>query len=315
MHLEQTVKVLQRRRGAFIAVANVGQVHLLGAATKDGLFLRGHHAVTNQLLEQRQHKLRLADDRIALVTVGTVHVQRVDVGIGRSRNADHLAAEGFGQIAELRLRVENENVILGGKRNLHDFFLGAHALAGTGHAQTETVAVEQQAAIRHDHVLADGVLPVVQTVRLHDFLCAERNQHGGAFGGKGSQGLDFPQPVRQHGVQPVLLLPAQRGKLAQVLTRRGVERFGVAVKLLLIVCQMHKRHQPEHHSLVAGGQVVQHFFGFLALQLHIVWNRGSKIVVGVLAALPVGDIRFHAQQCTLQLAGGLIRRHRQDVDG
>ena len=47
-----------------------------------------------------------------------------------------------GYIAELRLRVENENVILGGERDLHDFFLGAHALAGAGHAQTEAVAVE-----------------------------------------------------------------------------------------------------------------------------------------------------------------------------
>ena len=127
--------------------------------------------------------------------------------------------------------------------------------------------------------------------------------------------MDFPQPVRQHRVQPVLLLPAQRGKLAQVLTRRGVERFGVAVELLFAVSQMHQRHQPEHHSLVAGGQVVQHFLGFLALQFHIVRNGRGKIVVGVLAALPVGDIRFHAQQCTLQLAGGLIRRHRQDVNG
>ena len=143
----------------------------------------------------------------------------------------------------------------------------------------------------------------------------ERNQYGGAFGGKGSQGLDFPQPVRQHRVQPVLLLPAQRGKLAQVLTRRGVERFGVAVELLFAVSQMHQRHQPEHHSLVAGGQVVQHFFGFLALEFHIVRNCRGKIVVGVLAALPVGDIRLHAQQCTLQLAGSFVRRHRQDIDG
>ena len=98
-------KVLQRRRCAFIAVANVGQVHLLGAATEDGLFFRCHHAVTNQLLEQRQHKLRLLTIGVALIAVGAIHVQRVDVGIGRSRNADHLAAKGFGQIAELRLRV------------------------------------------------------------------------------------------------------------------------------------------------------------------------------------------------------------------
>ena len=78
-----------------------------------------------------------------------------------------------------------------------------------------------------------------------------------------------------------------------MLARRGVERFGVAVKLLLIVRQMHQRHQPEHHPLVAGGQVVQHLLCFLALQLHVVRNRRGKIVVGILAALPIGDIRFY----------------------
>ena len=101
LHLEQTVKVLQRGRRAFVAVADVGQVHLLGAATEDGLFFRGHHAVTDELLEQRQHKLRLADDGVALVAVGAIHVQRVDVGVGCGRDADDLAAEGFGQITEL----------------------------------------------------------------------------------------------------------------------------------------------------------------------------------------------------------------------
>jgi len=127
--------------------------------------------------------------------------------------------------------------------------------------------------------------------------------------------LNFPQTVRQHRVQSVLLLPAQRGKLAQVLTRRRVERFGVAVELFLAVSQMHQRHQPEHHALVAGSQIVQHFLGFLALQLHVIRNRGGKIVVGVLAALPVSHICFHAQQRALQLAGGFVCRHRQDVDG
>ena len=214
------------------------------------------------------------------------------MGVGRGRDADDFTAKGFGQIAELRLRVEDEDVILCRERNLHNFFLGAHALAGTGHAQTETVSVQQQAAVCHDHVLADGVLSVVQTIRLHNFLRAKRNQHGGAFGGKGSQGLDFPQTIRQHRVQPVLLLPAQRRKLAQVLAGCRVERFGVAVELLFAVGQMHQRHQPEHHALVAGRQIVQHLLGFLALQLHVVRNRRGKIVVGILAALPVGDVRL-----------------------
>ena len=77
---------------------------------------------------------------------------------------------------------------------MNDLFLGAHTLAGAGNAQAEAVAVEQQPSIRYDHVLADGVLPVVQTVRLHDFLRAERNQHSGAFGGECAQGLDFRSP-------------------------------------------------------------------------------------------------------------------------
>ena len=105
--------------------------------------------------------------------------------------------------------------------------------------------------------------------------------------------MDFAQPIGQHCVQSIFLLPAQRGKLAQVLTRRGVERFGVAVKLIFAVGQMHERHQPEHHPLVTGRQIVQHLLGFLALQLHIVRNGRGKIVVGVLAALPVGDVRFY----------------------
>ena len=71
------------------------------------------------------------------------------------------------------------------------------------------------------------------------------------------------------------------------------QRFGVAVELLFAVSQMHQRHQPEHHSLVAGGQVVQHLLGFLALEFHVIGNRSGKIVVGVLTALPVGDIRFY----------------------
>ena len=237
------------------------------------------------------------------------------MGVGRGRDADDFTAKGFGQIAELRLWVENENVILGGKRDLHNFFFGTHALAGAGHAETERVAVEQQAAIRYDHVLADGVLPIVQTVRLHDFLCAERNQHSGAFGGQGAQGLDFAQPVRQYRVQPVLLLPAQRGKLAQVLTRRGVERFGVAVELLFAVSQMHERHQPEHHPLVAGGQVVQHLAGLLPLLLQVIGDNGGEVVVAVLPALPVGHIGLHPQQAVLQLPHGLVGGHGDDVDG
>ena len=109
---------------------------------------------------------------------------------------------------ELGFHVQNQDVILRRQGDLSDFLLGAHGLAGTGHAQTETVAVEQLPAIYHDAVLADGVLAVVHPLLLHDFLGAEWNEHRRALGGQGAQCFDAPQSIGQHGVQTVPLLPA-----------------------------------------------------------------------------------------------------------
>ena len=74
-----------------------------------------------------------------------------------------------------------------------------------------------------------------------------------------------------------------------------LQGLGVTVELLLVVSHVDERHQAEHHALVAGGQIVQHFFRFLALQFHIVGNGGRPIVGGVLLALPVGDVGLHPQ--------------------
>ena len=78
--------------------------------------------------------------------------------------------------------------------------------------------------------------------------------------------------------------------------RHGQQRFGIAVKLLLAVSGVHDSRQPEHHTLVAGGEVIQKFFGLLALLLHVVGNNRREVVVLVLFALPVGDIGLNTQQ-------------------
>ena len=314
LQFEQAVKIPQRRRRTLVAVADVGLVDELRAAAKDGFFLGRHLPAADQLFIQREHKLAFGHDWVALVAVAAVHVQRIDVGVGGGRDLDDLAAERAGQVAELRLRVKDQDVILGCQRDLHQFLLGAHRLAGARHAQTEGIAVEQLGTVGHDHVLADGVLAVIDAARLQNFLGAERNQDGGALGGQGSQGLDAAQAVGQHSVEAVLLLPAQGGKLAQMFAPHRLQRLGVTVELLLAVRHVNQRHEAEHHALVAGGQVVQHLLGLFSLQFHIVGNRGRPVVGGVLLALPVGNVGFHPQQRVLHLAGGLIRGHGQNVD-
>ena len=135
---------------------------------------------------------------------------------------------------------------------------------------------------------------------MHDLLRPEWDQHGGAFGGEGAQSLDAAQAVGQYRVQTILLLPAQRGKLAQMPASHRKQRFGVAVQLFFGVGQMHQRYKAEHHPLVAGGQVVQHLLGFPALKLHVVGNHRRPVAVGVLLSLPVviqnGPFPAHKQQ-------------------
>ena len=146
---------------------------------------------------------------------------------------DDLAAKGFHQKAEFGFRVQNENIVIGGKCNADDFFLGREGFTGTGNTQAKAVAIEQLAAVCHNHVLGNSVLPIVDAAVLEDFLRPERNQHSGGFGGEGAQCLNFSQAVRENGVQPILLLPAQDAHLAQVFSRRSEQGFGVAVQLLL----------------------------------------------------------------------------------
>ena len=136
-------------------------------------------------------------------------------------------------MSELGFHVQDQNIILRGQCDLSDFFFGAHGLAGAGHAQTEAVSVEQLPPIHHDAVPADGVLTIVESMALHNFLGSERDEYRRALGGQGAQRLDAPQPVGQHSVQTVPLLPAQRGKLAQVLAGNGKQRFGIIIQLFL----------------------------------------------------------------------------------
>ena len=96
---------------------------------------------------------------------------------------------------------------------------------------------------------------------------------------EGAQGVDAAQAQRQRRHQPVRLLPVQRRELTEVLAGNGLERFRITVQLFLAVCQMHQRHHGKHHPLVAGGEIVQHLAGLLALLLQIVGDNGRKVIV------------------------------------
>ncbi len=143
--------------------------------------------------------------------------------------------------------------------------------------------------------MGNGVLSKVNAALILDLLDLEGDEYRQAFRGEGAEGVDFPHPNGQGGVQAVKLLELEHRKLAHVLSRHREHRFGVAVKLLLGVGGDRQGNHRKHHALVTGGEIVQELLALFALKLHVIGHHGGKVVIGILASLPVGDVRFHAQ--------------------
>ena len=95
----------------------------------------------------------------------------------------------------------------------------------------------------------------------------------------------------------------------------GLERLRVRVQFLFAVRQVNQRHHGEHHPLVTGGQIVQHFTRLFPLLFQVIRNNRREIVIVVLPPLPVGDIRFHAEQTRLHLPDRLVRGDGNHVNG
>ena len=148
-----------------------------------------------------------------------------------------------------------------------------------------------------------------------DLLGLKGHEHRQCLGGQRPQGVDPPQAQGECRHQPIRLLPVQRGQLAQVLPGGGLEGFRVAVQFLLGVGQMHQRHHGEHHPLISGGEIVQHFSRFFPLLLQIVRDNSGEIVVIVLPPLPVGHVGFNPEQTALHLPDGLVRGHGDYING
>ena len=142
----------------------------------------------------------------------------------------------------------------------------------------------------------------------------ERNQDGSGLCGKGTHRIDLPQTIRQDGIQSIDLLPFQGCHLAEVFSCNGIQGFRIRIQLFLAFCHMYHCQDTEHHPLVPGSQVVQHLLGFFSLKLHIIGNHGGKVIVCILASLPVRYVGLYAQQSILDLTHRFICWYRDDVN-
>ena len=118
--------------------------------------------------------------------------------IGRSRgNFNDLAAQSFDQRAVLGFRIDDNNVVVCGQRDLRDLPLGRKGFTGTRDAENEAVAVQKLLAVGQNKILGDGILSIVDAVPVANLLRLERHEHGEGFCRECPQCINAPQTERQ----------------------------------------------------------------------------------------------------------------------
>ena len=301
----------QRRLPALTRIV----VDVAQCAVDDRLVLRPDGVVA-ELVDQRHNKLGLEDAVFPLVAdVGHFHgVQPVLAACG---NADHRAdvAHGLHHAGILALRVGDDDMILGVEYRKHDRKLCKYGFAGTRHAETEGGLIQKLSSVDQDRVFGILVDAVVHTARIDDVLHPEGQEGGKAGGVEGAEDVDLPLSHGQDGVEPVHLLIAHRCDLQAAVLSGGEQDFRILVQLFLCIRPEHQGHEGVEHRLVLRYDGVQELPGAGALLLHLVGDIGGVVHAAVLPPLPVGEIRFHAQDGPLGEASGLPLGDCQKVNG
>ena len=257
----------------------------------------------------------LHDGVVLAVAVHHIHgVQAILAARRHMNDGRRFFAQSRRQRTKFVFRIADQHIIGGVENKESDQLLGAERFARTGHTQQERRLVQKICLVAHDEVVGNGVLPEVNAAFVLHLLHLKRHKHRKALSGEGAKRIDFPCADGKDSVQPIELLEFQHGKLAHMLSCHGKQRFSIAVELIFVVGSNDHCNDRQHHPLISRGQIVQKFLALFALELHIIGHDGREIVVGVLPALPVGDVGFDAEQTVFHLPHGLVGGDRHNID-
>ena len=224
-------------------------------------------------------------------------------------------SHGLHQRGVLPFGITYKNIVLGVQHQEGHQLLGREGLARAGNAQQERGLVQQILLVAHDQIVGDGVFPEVDTALVHDLLNLKGHEHRKAFCGQGAEGVELPGANGQHGVQAVHLLVFEDSHLAHPLSCGGENGIRIHIKLFLGIRGNDHGQDTEDHPLVTGGQIIQKLLAFLPLQFHVIRDNSGEIVVAVLAALPVGDVRLHTEKPVFHLPHSLVCGNGYHVNG
>ena len=173
-------------------------VDLMDTAVNDR-FLYGLQALlaAYHQFTQGQDEVRFQGNGIILLTVIEVDVHGIDILAAGRTDFNNLPLQPLHQRRILRLRVADDNIIVGHEESVRNLSFCGERFTGTRGAENQAVGILQRLAIHHDKVVGERVQPIIQGFRpvLIQLLRGEWHEDGRGAGGHGP--LNLNQVLRQ----------------------------------------------------------------------------------------------------------------------
>ena len=81
----------------------------------------------------------------------------------------------------LALGVDDDNIVVGGQRDVCDGIFHRYGFTGTGHAEIERMGRDQPLAVANQQVFGNGVDTIIQAAGVLNLLRPERHEDGAAL--------------------------------------------------------------------------------------------------------------------------------------
>ena len=177
-------------------VCQIGPVDHLHGTVNDRLF-NGFQPVlaAHDKLTERQHEIAFQGQRVFVLTVIQVDVQRVHIGFAGGRQLHHLAVEPLHKGVIFRLWIADIYIVRRTKEHTDDLGFTAHGLAGTGSTQLQAIGTPRPFSVQHNHVSGLGIDAVIHGLSiLKQLLRYKGDEHGHAGSGQRTLNLDVAGP-------------------------------------------------------------------------------------------------------------------------
>ena len=309
-------------RSQVIEIFLVDQMH----TAVDDRSLRGLQAIpaTGDQLKEGQHKLILHRQRIAVV-VAYVQIERIDIArlavvadAGR-RNLHNLPVQMRDKGRVFTLWVTDDDVVLrAGEKHVQNLSFGREGLAAAGDAEDQAVGVLEHLPIHHDHVVGQGVDPVIQSTarRLKQLLGRKGDKDCRAAGGKTALDIHEVIPQRKRAHQALFLLEVQPHHRAVMPLRDGAELQRLVLQILPVSREGYDQRRHEEHVLIVLLQAAQKRLGVLTVggqvrrdNVHVIAGTHSLFLFLDLGTIEIGDFPLDGLDRLISIYGMDMQRH------